>query len=135
MTEGNQRLIQTAIDILPSSYAPYSNFNVACIVVTENNEEFIGVNVENASYGLTICAERSAIVSMIPKCTSKKIKKIIVLSKSKVKTPPCGACRQFIAEFASDNCEVILPHGSSYQNITTHQFKELLPHSFSLNDD
>ena len=130
-----KQLIEQAVKLLDHSYAPYSNFNVACIVVTEDYEVFSGVNVENASYGLTICAERSAIVSMIPKCQNKQLKQVIVLSRSRLKTPPCGACRQFISEFASKDCEVILPHGDNYEKISEHKFTELLPHSFSLEED
>lgn len=132
MSDFERELIQKTIELIPFAHAPYSKFLVACTVVTEDGEIFHGVNVENASYGLTICAERVAVANMIPKTKNRKIKTVIVLSKSKLKTPPCGACRQVISEFASSNCEVILPHGDLYSKVTRHDFTNLLPHSFSL---
>ena len=120
---------------LDKSYAPYSNFQVSSAVITTDNQVFFGVNVENASYGLSICAERSTIVSMVPQISSFKIAKVVVISRSKLKTPPCGACRQFISEFADNDCEVILPHGDNYEQLSHHKFSDLLPHSFSLDED
>lgn len=125
-------LIKSAIDKLSNSYAPYSKFNVSSVIVTENDEIYFGVNVENASYGLTICAERSAIANMVANSKMHKIKKVIVLSKAKIKTPPCGACRQVISEFATEDCQVILPHGENYDEILQVSAKELMPFGFEL---
>lgn len=130
----NLNLVHNTIEKLQKSYAPYSNFNVACAITTESGEVFYGVNVENASYGLTICAERAAICNMIANGTNKKIAQVLVLSKAKVKTPPCGACRQVIYEFANNDCKVIMPHGSDYENHEQVLAAELIPHGFKLDD-
>lgn len=134
MSNFNNEIVEKTVSILPNAYAPYSNFPVACTLINEDGEIFQGVNVENASYGLTICAERSAIANMASKTNNLKIKKVIVLSKSRRKTPPCGACRQVISEFATSDCQVILPHGNDYKTVDTFNFTELLPNSFELED-
>lgn len=128
-------IIDKLVANLDKSYAPYSKFNVSSAVVTTEGQVFFGVNVENASYGLSICAERSTIVSMVPQIGKFKIAKVVVISRSKLKTPPCGACRQFISEFADKECEVILPYGDNYEQLSEHKFADLLPHSFSLDED
>lgn len=128
-------ITEKLVENLDKSYVPYSRFNVSSAVITTDGQVFFGVNVENASYGLSICAERSTIVSMVPQIGKFKIAKVVVISRSKLKTPPCGACRQFIAEFADKECEVILPYGEDYELLSQHKFYDLLPHSFSLDED
>ena len=86
--------------LLDNAYAPYSHFKVACIIKTKDNQEFMGVNVENASYGATICAERSAIVSAISKGYKKgDFKELHVMVSSGSIGTPCFICRQVISEF------------------------------------
>lgn len=84
-------LIQEAKAIKKRAYAPYSNYHVGCVIVDEEGRRTPGVNVENASYGLTVCAERSAIGAAIVK-GMKKLKAVVV-NCDKLKTGPCGACR------------------------------------------
>lgn len=127
-------LIKIAIETLPNSYAPYSNFNVACAIETTSGKIYTGVNIENASYGLTICAERSAIANMVTHSKNAKIKNIVVISKAKIKTPPCGACRQVISEFSCQQSTTILPFGEEYNEVFRINFNLLLPHGFELND-
>lgn len=94
-------LTKHAKDAIQFSYAPYSNFKVAAAVLTENNQIYTGVNVENASYSLTQCAERSAICSAIAN-GAKSIIEVVIYTPTQHPTPPCGACRQVIQEFGSN---------------------------------
>ncbi|MFT5193810.1 MAG: cytidine deaminase [Cellvibrionaceae bacterium] len=98
-------LIQKATDIRPMAYTPYSNFWVGAALITENGEIFTGVNFENASFGLTICAERNAIGTMVTG-GQKTIKALAVATENGV--TPCGACRQVMLEFARENYPVYI---------------------------
>lgn len=120
-------LRKLAIDVSKNAYSPYSKKKVGCALLTENNEIYTGCNVENASYGGTICAERVAIFKAVSELKHLKIKKIYVYSKAGF--PPCGFCRQVISEFASLDCEVII--GDKEKDIKKIDFKKLLPHTFN----
>lgn len=91
-------LIESAQRVLPNSYSPYSGIRVAAAVLTDTGRIYVGVNVENASYGLTICAERSAISAMIANGDRKPIA-VAIVTDLDTPIPPCGACRQVLAEF------------------------------------
>lgn len=94
--------------LLNNSYSPYSNFRVATIVVMKDGKEFIGVNVENASYGAAICAERSAIVSAISSGYKKyDFKEIHVMCDSEKISSSCFICRQVITEFFEKKSKVV----------------------------
>ena len=110
------------------SYAPYSQFTVAAAFVTEDGRVFTGVNVENASYGLTICAERNAIFSAVTQGATT-IDTMVIYTPTAKPTPPCGACRQVIAEFSSSAKIISFCDGEEeiFQTIS-----QLLPGSFSL---
>ena len=95
------RLIDLAKVASKRAYCPYSNFQVGAVVVAESGEEFSGCNVENASYGLTICAERNAIFQMVAQA-QQRIKLVVIYTPTKEPSSPCGACRQVINEFATD---------------------------------
>ena len=125
-----QQLIKTATQALASSYAPYSKFRVGAAVLTEKGNIFAGCNVENASYGLSMCAERNAIANAIigEGKDTIKIKAIAITNSQKVACSPCGACRQVIWEFGKD-AEVIFSVDRGWQNSS---IKELLPAGFSL---
>ena len=122
----NHPCIEAAYNILKNAYAPYSKFSVGAAIQSEGNT-FLGVNVENASYGLTCCAESSAIAMMV---TSgfQKIDTIAIVSSSGQYTYPCGACLQRIAEFSHDQTVVLLH--STDQGSITHTLSELLPYKF-----
>jgi len=92
------KLVEEASKVLKNSYAPYSNIHVASAVLTDTGRIYLGVNVENASYGLTICAERTAITAMVTGGDRKPIA-VAVVTDLEEPIPPCGACRQVIAEF------------------------------------
>lgn len=125
-----RELIKSALSVRDRSYSKYSKFKVAAAVEMEDGSVYNGVNVENASYGLTICAERAAIVNAISNGDSKTIKKIAILNEDSYPYP-CGACRQFIYEFSND-CEIIVAKNT--EDYKVYNIKELLPEVFILND-
>jgi len=118
-------LLEEAKAASQTAYAPYSGFPVGAAVLMDDESVYLGANVENASYGLTICAERVAICNAVTK-GSKKIVAIAIFAKNADVTP-CGACRQFIAEFGQD-AEIIYSRG---QEVVAMSIRDLLPDSFS----
>ena len=123
-----EELIEKAKDASKKAYAPYSNFKVGACVLTENDKIYTGCNFENASYGLSICAERNAIGSAIAEGETK-IKAIAIYSPNMYNCTPCGACRQVINEFKTENTVVITVAGNE---IITNTIDELLPGGFAL---
>lgn len=111
------------------AHAPYSNFRVGAAILLENGRVFSGCNVENASYGLTNCAERTAIFSAVASLGSKdvRIRAVVVLNDRGVACSPCGACRQVISEFGPD-AEIFYlgPKGIQHSSM-----RQLLPECFS----
>ena len=122
-------IFNNLLNIVKNSHSVYSNYSVASIAIDENNLQYPGVNVENASYGLTICAERNAIARAITD-GSKKIKEIHILCTKHTKTfgTPCGACRQVFAEFMENNGKIIIYNNIGEKKIFT--VDELLPLTF-----
>ena len=115
--------------ISKNAYIPYSKFPVGACVLTENDKIYTGCNFENASFGLTICAERNAIGSAIAD-GEKKIKAIAIYSPNMDNCYPCGACRQVLHEFKSDNgIDIILKNKNE---LTFHKIENLLPEGFNL---
>jgi cytidine deaminase len=127
-TETEQLLLSAAIKVRPHSYSPYSGYKVASAIKTRNGNVFVGVNVENASYGGTICAERAAIMAAVSS-GERSITEILVLTDEKNPWPPCGLCRQVIAEFADPGLVVHLANLEGVQK--TIAFTELFPSGFS----
>lgn len=122
-------MIKSAEEASKNSYSPYSKFAVGACVLTENNKIYTGCNFENSSFGLTICAERNAIGSAIAD-GERKIKAIAIYSPNMDNCTPCGACRQVLNEFKSDNgIDVIVKIKDS---IKVYTLAELLPESFNL---
>jgi len=122
-------LIAAAQRAYENAYAPYSNFRVGAAVLLEGGEVFSGCNIENASYGLTNCAERTAIFSAVSELGSRrvKIRAIAVVNDRNVACSPCGACRQVISEFGPDaDIFYIGPKG-----IQRSSMRVLLPDCFS----
>jgi len=111
------KLIAEAKKVRENAYTPYSNFRVGAAVLTEDNRIFTGCNIENSSYGLSICAERVAIFNAIS-AGYKKFIKLTVVTNTEPPASPCGACRQIIFEFG-DNIEVIT---TNYLVFTVHYF-------------
>jgi len=95
-----ERLLRAARKVMKNAYAPFSNFKVGAAILTSKGEVFVGCNVENASYGMTNCAERAAIFSAIAKGGPKlEIEAVAVTNDHGTPCSPCGACRQVIYEF------------------------------------
>ncbi|MGL5663464.1 MAG: cytidine deaminase [Cetobacterium sp.] len=121
--------VDKAIMARENAYAPYSKFKVGAVLVDENGNETSGANIENASYGLSNCAERSAIFAAASK-GMRKIKLIAVVADTTGPVSPCGACRQVIKEFADDDTIIIL--GNLKRNYKLMTMEELLPYGFEL---
>ena len=126
MQEDEKKLIDAATTARERAYAPYSNFQVGAAVEGESGDIYIGCNVESASYGLTVCAERVAIWKGIS-CGEKRFKQIAVVVDTEELTTPCGVCRQIIWEFCGD-VPVILSNLEGKSEII--RMGELLPRAF-----
>lgn len=126
----NEKLARLALQAREKAYAPYSGFRVGAAVLCDSGEIYTGANVENASYGLTNCAERSAVFAAVSAGERRIVSVAIAGGKDgeTAYTMPCGACRQVLSEFASKDCTVLLVQGETdYQ---THALSALLPHAF-----
>lgn len=127
----NDILISYAKKAMGNAYAPYSGFSVGAALLSADGEVFTGCNVENSSFGATICAERCAVLKAVSEgCTF--FTKIAIVSSSDDLTYPCGICRQFLSEFMEDG-EVILC--DSEGNIKEYSLDTLIPFSFTLTKD
>ena len=110
---------------------PYSNFHVGACALYDTGNYYVGCNVENASYGLSLCAERNAMSNAIVAGEKGKLVKIAVYSKDRANCMPCGACRQWMAEFKKDdNLQIVLESENSKCAVFT--IEELLPYGFVL---
>src|SRR6201993_1879082 len=124
-----ERLLRAATKAMKNAYAPYSNFRVGAAILTSSGEVFLGCNVENASYGMTNCAERTAIFAAIAELGPKiEIQAVAVTNDHGVACSPCGACRQVIYEFGPDATVFFQGAAGPKQAHIT----ELLPEGFRL---
>ena len=126
MEHTDNELIEAATAVRENAYAPFSDFRVGSALETDDGEIISGCNVESASYGLTVCAERVAIWKAISQ-GKRKIKHIAVVADTEELTPPCGVCRQIIWEFGGD-IPVIMANLKG--KTETVQMKDLLPRAF-----
>jgi cytidine deaminase len=126
MSHSEQELVEAATKVRENSYAPFSKFKVGAALETEDGEIIVGSNVESASYGLTVCAERVAVWNAISQ-GRRKITKIAVVADTEDLTPPCGVCRQIIWEFGGD---IPVIFANLHGKVETVQMKELLPRAF-----
>ena len=124
-----EKLMEKAREVAKNAYIPYSKFAVGACVLSENGKTYSGCNFENASFGLTICAERNAIGSMLAD-GEKKIKAIAIYSPNMENCTPCGACRQVIHEFMAENGTDIVTQVST--GLKIYKIDELLPEGFVL---
>ena len=126
-----KKLAKIAIDARENAYVPYSKFKVGAAVVTEDDSIYTGCNIENASYGATNCAERTAIFKAVSE-GHKKIKAIAIVGDMSTHTYPCGICRQVIVEFATKDINIILVKNEDDYIIKT--MEEILPGAFTKED-
>ena len=121
-------LYAEALKVRENAYAPFSGFQVGAALLTEDGQVYTGVNIENSSYGATICAERTAFVKAISE-GHRKFKALAVTAGDEQEALPCGICRQFMYEF-SPELEIITGTDEEHLNIRT--LEELLPLGFRL---
>ncbi len=124
----NKELYEIALGMLPRAYAPFSKFQVGAALLTKDGKVYTGVNVENSSYGGTICAERTAFVKAISE--GEREFKAIAIASSGGEAWPCGLCRQFMNEFVEDDFVIITANDAD--SIRTYTMRELLPEGFKL---
>lgn len=128
----DQNLVKKAFEYLENAYCPYSNYYVGACVETKDGHFFGGANIENASYGLTNCAERSAIFATYSNgYRQKDIKAIAIVAQGKTLAAPCGACRQVLVELIGLDTPIYL--ANKEKQIET-SMRELLPMSFTNED-
>jgi cytidine deaminase len=122
------KLLETATEAALHSYSPYSGFRVGAALKLEDGEIVTGTNVENISFGLTICAERAAAVRAVSQCGPQiRIAAIAVANLNGESSPPCGACRQMLAEFTEPDAPVVFP---APDGTRVMPFSALLPFAF-----
>ena len=131
MEESKHLNKENLLKVLKKSYSPYSQFRVSAQIVEETSgESFFGCNVENASYGATVCAERSAISNMISGVGSlSKIIEIHIVSDQKTPISPCGICRQSLAEFSNSKTKIFC-YSNDFSSQKIYTVSEILPDAF-----
>lgn len=123
-------LLAQAVQAAQYSYSPYSHFRVGAALKLTNGAVVTGTNVENVSYGLTICAERSALVSAVSQFGPEvRIEAVAVANLNGAASPPCGACRQVLAEFVLPGAPVVFPAADGQRVMP---FTDLLPLAFDM---
>ena len=130
MKKEYEKLIKEAERAKKKAYTPYSKFKVGAAVLCADGKIFTGCNIENASFGLTVCAERVAIFKAISE-GSTKFEAIAVIGDTEKPCSPCGACRQVMSEFCEDTPLIM---ANSKGDVKIKKVKELLPEAFGKND-
>ena len=124
-----QLLINKALEASKKAYAPYSNYQVGCAILFKNGDVITGCNIENASYGLTMCAERTAIYhAHMQGYDFKEVEMLAVAVDSETLVSPCGACRQVFAELLPMDTLILMGNSTQYIETTVDK---LLPFSFT----
>jgi len=122
-------LVKKAIEAKKFAYTPYSNFKVGAALITENGTVYTGANIENASYGATNCAERTAIFKAVSEGHTK-IRALAVVGDESQYTYPCGICRQVMIEFATEDFKIIIVKNKDEYIVKT--IEEILPGAFTI---
>lgn len=122
----DEELLKLAKTVAENAYSPYSNLRVGAALLTQDNQIYLGCNVENSSYGLSICAERVAVFNAVAN-GKRNFRKIAVITSEGKGIMPCGACRQVLSEF-NENAEIVTLDGEG--NIIKFRLSDLLPYSF-----
>lgn len=121
-------LLAQAKEAATRAYAPYSGFPVGAAIETAGGQTMLGCNVENASYGLTVCAERNAVFAAIAAAGPIRLRAVAIFSPQARPCPPCGACRQVLAEFGGDDLPIIMEGEDGAPQVST--LGALLPDAF-----
>ena len=121
-------LIDLAVEVSQQADVPYSHFPIGAVLLTKDGEIYTGVNIENASFGLTNCGERTAIFKAVSE-GARDFKELIIYGQTEKPISPCGACRQVMAEFFEPDLPVTLV--SKDKSTVVMTVKELLPYSFT----
>jgi cytidine deaminase len=121
-------LAKKAVDAKEKSFANFSNFHVGAALLTENDELYLGANIENSSYSLTICAERTAVFQAVLD-GHRKFKAVAIASDFEDYCPPCGACRQVLMDLCGKDLDVVMVNKKD--EILVHKLAELLPLGFN----
>lgn len=121
-------LINLVVEVSQHAYVPYSHFPVSAVLVTKDDQIYTGVNIENASFGLTNCGERTAIFKAVSE-GAREFQELIIYGQTENPISPCGACRQVMAEFFEPDLPVTLV--SKDKSTVVMTVKELLPYSFT----
>lgn len=124
-------LIKKAVAAMRRAYAPYSRFCVGAALLTREGRVFQGCNVENASYGLTLCAERTALGAAIA-AGHRRFAALAVVSSGKTAPVPCGACLQALAEFCRPDFVIVTAATRNPKTVVSYTLKDLLPRAFQL---
>lgn len=123
-------LYKAALSVIDNAYAPYSRIKVAAAVRGGSGRIYVGVNVENSSYGLTICAERVAVFNAVTS-GERIIKEVVIVADTDEPLPPCGACRQVLYEFSSPDT-MIYSVSAKTGRVKSWKLRDLLPDAFHL---
>ncbi|MEW6056887.1 MAG: cytidine deaminase [Bdellovibrionota bacterium] len=125
-------LLSEAIKTRLQAHAPYSKFMVGAAIRDDQGQIYGGCNVENASYGATICAERTAVVRMVGQSGARKITEVVVVTDGASGHTPCGICRQVLTEFSADPKKTLVHIANTQKILKTFTLEDLLPESFKL---
>lgn len=133
MNSEEKKLYDLAVEHLDTAYAPYSKFHVSAALLTESGKITTGVNIENAAYGSTICAERVAIFNYVNQgLTNDPIKCLLITGNTSRPISPCGSCRQVMAEFMQADTKIVLTNAKGdYKEAT---LADILPYHFTDGD-
>ena len=129
MTDMQKKLYEAACKVQKNAHAPYSQALIGAAILMADGSIHTGCNVENASYGGTVCAERVAVFKAVSEGAQKEIKEVMVVSDAEQPWPPCGFCRQIIAEFATEKTMI---HTANLQGkMKSFTFPQIFPEAFT----
>ena len=129
MNDTQKKLFDLAVKAQKNSHSPYSQARIGAAILMADGSAHAGCNVENASYGGTVCAERVAIFKAVSEGAQKQISEVLVVSTADKPWPPCGFCRQVIAEFATE--KTLIHTANNKGTIKTFTFPEIFPEAFT----
>lgn len=122
-------LLQRADKVRENAYAPYSNFKVGSAILLKDGSVITGVNIENAAYGVVLCAERAAMARVVTEGQQNNVVALAVVTSATPPGSPCGMCRQFLSEFLLDNVPIVFGNDRGESVVT--DMAELLPFAFN----